>query len=126
MPSSAVVETDREDRHRKKSQQQDPLLNLQHRQKKLLTLPTILTLLRIAAIPILLFGKASFIYLFVYLHDLNFCFYHSSSFCGLVPSFFLVAFYSNEWWATATVASISIFAAITDWLDGYLARKVSV
>lgn len=56
---------------------------------KLVTLPTILTLGRVAAIPIL-----------------------------------LIVFYSNQWWANMAVAGIFVFAAITDWLDGYLARKM--
>lgn len=56
---------------------------------KLLTLPTMLTLGRVAAIPIL-----------------------------------IIVFYSNQWWGNLAVAGIFIFAAITDWLDGFLARKM--
>ncbi|GAB2215831.1 hypothetical protein Drorol1_Dr00020234 [Drosera rotundifolia] len=56
---------------------------------KLLTLPTILTLGRVAAIPI-----------------------------------FISTYYANSWWGTAATTSIFIAAAITDWLDGYIARKM--
>lgn len=40
--------------------------------------------------------------------------------------FFDVAFYMNKWWATTATTSIFIIAAITDWLDGYIARKVII
>ncbi|KAI5071345.1 hypothetical protein GOP47_0013596 [Adiantum capillus-veneris] len=56
---------------------------------KVLTLPTMLTLGRIAAIPIL-----------------------------------IIVFYSNQWWANSAVAGIFVLAALTDWLDGFLARKM--
>ncbi|KAL9252612.1 CDP-diacylglycerol--glycerol-3-phosphate 3-phosphatidyltransferase 1, chloroplastic-like protein [Drosera capensis] len=56
---------------------------------KLLTLPTILTLGRVAVIPI-----------------------------------FVSTYYVNSWWGTVATTSIFIAAAITDWLDGYIARKM--
>ncbi|KAJ0044613.1 hypothetical protein Pint_06155 [Pistacia integerrima] len=56
---------------------------------KVLTLPTILTLGRVAAVPLL-----------------------------------IGTFYVDSWWGRTATTSIFIAAAITDWLDGYLARKV--
>ncbi|GMG99368.1 hypothetical protein Nepgr_001208 [Nepenthes gracilis] len=56
---------------------------------KLLTLPTILTLGRVAAVPI-----------------------------------FVGTFYINGLWGTVATTCIFIAAAITDWLDGYIARKM--
>ncbi|CAK9155101.1 unnamed protein product [Ilex paraguariensis] len=58
---------------------------------KLLTLPTILTIGRVAAIPIL-----------------------------------VSTFYVDSWWGTTSTTGIFIAAAITDWLDGYLARKMKL
>lgn len=66
-------------------------LNQQHKSSKLLTLPTILTLARVASIPV-----------------------------------FICTFYVNDWWGTAATTSIFVAAAITDWLDGYLARKMGL
>lgn len=37
---------------------------------------------------------------------------------------FVLAFYMDGRWATTVTTSIFVGAAITDWLDGYLARKV--
>lgn len=58
---------------------------------KLLTLPTLLTLARVAAVPI-----------------------------------FIATYYANNWWGTTATTSIFVAAAITDWLDGYLARKMDL
>uniref|UniRef100_A0A2P2JUX1 CDP-diacylglycerol--glycerol-3-phosphate 1-phosphatidyltransferase n=2 Tax=Rhizophora mucronata TaxID=61149 RepID=A0A2P2JUX1_RHIMU len=61
----------------------------QQSQAKFLTLPTVLTLGRVAAVPLL-----------------------------------VCTFYVDTWWGRTTTTSIFIAAAITDWLDGYLARKM--
>ncbi|GFY82229.1 phosphatidylglycerolphosphate synthase 2 [Actinidia rufa] len=61
----------------------------QQNSAKLLTLPTILTIGRVAAIPL------------------------------LVGTFFM-----DSRWGTTATTSIFIAAAITDWLDGYIARKM--
>lgn len=58
---------------------------------KLLTLPTLLTLARVAVVPI-----------------------------------FIATYYANNWWGTTATTSIFVAAAITDWLDGYLARKMDL
>ncbi|KAL6123801.1 hypothetical protein ACLB2K_076318 [Fragaria x ananassa] len=60
-----------------------------HQSTKLLTLPTILTLGRVAAVPLL-----------------------------------ISTFYVDSWLGKTATTSIFIAAAITDWLDGYLARKM--
>ncbi|XP_022765285.1 CDP-diacylglycerol--glycerol-3-phosphate 3-phosphatidyltransferase 2-like [Durio zibethinus] len=56
---------------------------------QILTLPTVLTLGRVAAVPLLVF-----------------------------------TFYVDSWWGRTATTSIFIAAAITDWLDGYIARKM--
>ncbi|KAG2730061.1 hypothetical protein I3843_01G270700 [Carya illinoinensis] len=61
----------------------------QQQSSKLLTLPTILTLGRVAAVPLL-----------------------------------ISTFYVDSWWGPTATTSIFISAAFTDWLDGYLARKM--
>ncbi|XP_057480504.1 CDP-diacylglycerol--glycerol-3-phosphate 3-phosphatidyltransferase 2-like [Actinidia eriantha] len=61
----------------------------QQNSAKLLTLPTILTIGRVAAVPL------------------------------LVGTFFM-----DSRWGTTATTSIFIAAAITDWLDGYIARKM--
>lgn len=43
---------------------------------------------------------------------------------ALTISLFLLAFYMDGWWGTTATTFTFLFAAITDWLDGYLARKV--
>lgn len=35
-----------------------------------------------------------------------------------------LAFYMEGRWATTATTSIFLAAAVTDWLDGYIARKV--
>ncbi|EOA27607.1 hypothetical protein CARUB_v10023748mg [Capsella rubella] len=63
----------------------------QQSSSKVLTLPTVLTLGRVAAVPLL-----------------------------------VATFYCDSWWGTTATTSIFIAAAITDWLDGYLARKMKL
>ncbi|KAJ6793654.1 putative cardiolipin synthase (CMP-forming), mitochondrial [Iris pallida] len=58
---------------------------------RVLTLPTILTLGRVAAVPLL-----------------------------------VSTYHMNGWWATTATTSIFVVAAITDWLDGYIARKMQL
>ncbi|KAM4104636.1 hypothetical protein ACJW30_06G173700 [Castanea mollissima] len=70
-------------------QQQQQQQQQQHHTSKLLTLPTVLTLGRVAAVPLL-----------------------------------ISTFYVDSWWGTTATTSIFVAAAVTDWLDGYLARKM--
>ncbi|KAL2323850.1 hypothetical protein Fmac_022908 [Flemingia macrophylla] len=58
---------------------------------KLLTLPTMLTLGRVAAVPLL-----------------------------------VATFYMDGWRGTAATTTIFVSASLTDWLDGYLARKMKL
>ncbi|KAL8093295.1 CDP-diacylglycerol--glycerol-3-phosphate 3-phosphatidyltransferase 2-like [Apium graveolens] len=62
-----------------------------HQSTKLLTLPTVLTIARVFAVPVL-----------------------------------ICTFYMNSWWGTTATTCIFIAAAITDWLDGYLARRMKL
>ncbi|KAA8539382.1 hypothetical protein F0562_026074 [Nyssa sinensis] len=75
-------------RHNHYHHQQSPQQR-QQQSTKLLTLPTILTITRVAAIPLL-----------------------------------VCTFYVDSWFGTTATTSIFIAAAITDWLDGYIARKM--
>ncbi|KAL3581475.1 hypothetical protein D5086_015807 [Populus alba] len=81
------------DWHKNDRQNQPPsmLPSMQNHDSKLLTLPTILTLGRVAAVPLL-----------------------------------VATFYVDSWWARTATTSIFVAAAITDWLDGYLARKMKL
>ncbi|KAH8501640.1 hypothetical protein H0E87_016433 [Populus deltoides] len=81
------------DWHKNDRQNQPPSVSpsMQNHDSKLLTLPTILTLGRVAAVPLL-----------------------------------VATFYVDSWWARTATTSIFVAAAITDWLDGYLARKMKL
>ncbi|XP_029120641.1 CDP-diacylglycerol--glycerol-3-phosphate 3-phosphatidyltransferase 2 isoform X3 [Elaeis guineensis] len=63
--------------------------NHQQSPPKLLTLPTVLTLGRVVAVPVL-----------------------------------VSTYHMNGWWATTATTIIFLAAAFTDWLDGYIARKM--
>ncbi|CAI8601683.1 unnamed protein product [Vicia faba] len=63
----------------------------QSQPSKLLTLPTILTLGRVAAVPLL-----------------------------------VATFYMDGWRGTVATTTIFIAASVTDWLDGYIARKMNL
>ncbi|KAJ4902169.1 hypothetical protein Rs2_16120 [Raphanus sativus] len=71
--------------------QDDAPISHDNSSSKVLTLPTILTLGRVAAVPLL-----------------------------------VSTFYVDGWWGTTATTSIFVAAAVTDWLDGYLARKMKL
>ncbi|KZV44518.1 CDP-diacylglycerol--glycerol-3-phosphate 3-phosphatidyltransferase 2 [Dorcoceras hygrometricum] len=73
------------------SQLQNHRDNSPSQPQKLLTLPTILTIGRVAAVPLLVY-----------------------------------TFYVESWWGPTATTAIFLMAAVTDWLDGYLARKMKL
>ncbi|KAJ6322874.1 hypothetical protein OIU77_012668 [Salix suchowensis] len=79
------------DKNDRQNQPPSMLPSMQNHNPKLLTLPTILTLVRVAAVPLL-----------------------------------VASFYVDSWWGRTATTSIFVAAAITDWLDGYLARKMNL
>ncbi|KAK4720744.1 hypothetical protein R3W88_010977 [Solanum pinnatisectum] len=81
----------KEDHHREKTLRSSSSSSAPSKSAKLLTLPTILTIGRVAAIPVL-----------------------------------VTTFYVDCWWGPTATTGIFIAAAITDWLDGYLARKMNL
>ncbi|XP_055801475.1 CDP-diacylglycerol--glycerol-3-phosphate 3-phosphatidyltransferase 2-like [Solanum dulcamara] len=81
----------KEDHHREKTVRSSSSSSAPSKSAKLLTLPTILTIGRVAAIPVL-----------------------------------VTTFYVDSWWGPTATTGIFIAAAITDWLDGYLARKMNL
>ena len=95
---------------------------------KVLTLPTVLTLCRVAAVPLLVASRPLYT---CSLFGID-CVFHVKVFTFLLllltTSFgivlLLVAFYVDGWWGATATTSIFVAAAVTDWLDGYLARKV--
>ncbi|KAG8501270.1 hypothetical protein CXB51_003377 [Gossypium anomalum] len=72
-------------------QMRDPNFPSDNSSSKILTLPTVLTLGRVASVPLLIF-----------------------------------TFYVDSWWGRTATTSIFVAAAITDWLDGYIARKMKL
>uniref|UniRef100_M1D5Z6 Cdp-diacylglycerol--glycerol-3-phosphate 3-phosphatidyltransferase n=1 Tax=Solanum tuberosum TaxID=4113 RepID=M1D5Z6_SOLTU len=81
----------KKDHHREKTLRSSSSSSAPSKSAKLLTLPTILTIGRVAAIPVL-----------------------------------VTTFYVDSWWGPTATTGIFIAAAITDWLDGYLARKMNL
>ncbi|KAL1542490.1 CDP-diacylglycerol--glycerol-3-phosphate 1-phosphatidyltransferase [Salvia divinorum] len=94
-PMEAAVDGKVETEAREESELPPPPLShgekLPRKSSKLLTLPTILTIGRVAAIPILVY-----------------------------------TFYVESWWGPSATVGIFVAAATTDWLDGFLARKMKL
>lgn len=83
--------SDDETKDQKYDDGKKPLLPPSCNSSKILTLPTILTIGRVAAVPLIGY-----------------------------------TFYMDSWWGPVATTGVFLAAAITDWLDGYLARKMKL